>query len=154
MQTLLFSYIWELHSFFCFLSHLQKQNYLLANYEGPESSYWVHISLTLISEWMAASLVSWLAFKHADCWASLDSTFMIYQKKKKKTEREEGKNPQTQIALHKHFWDAIGANFPSLLFCKLSLWKQTHLSSTLSREANREFGLYLQSYGRTNISSF
>lgn len=91
MQTLPLSYMQELHSFFCFLSDLQKQNYLLANYEGPESSYWVHISLTLISEWMAASLVSWLAFKHADCWASLDSTFMIKKKKKKKE-----KNPKTQ----------------------------------------------------------
>lgn len=33
------SHAQELHSFFYFVSDLQKQKYLLANYEGPESSY-------------------------------------------------------------------------------------------------------------------
>jgi len=78
------SHAQEPHSFSYFVSDLQKQKYLLANYEGPESSYWVHISLTLLSEWMAASSVSWPAFKHADCWASLDSELTISERKKKK----------------------------------------------------------------------
>lgn len=120
MQTPL-SHARELHSFFCFLSDLQKQKYLLANYEGPESSYWVHISLTLISEWMAASLVPWLAFKHADCWASLDLEFVIWKKNKSRNTK--------QKTLHKHFWDVTGLIFP--FFCKLSLWKRTCTSSTL-----------------------
>lgn len=113
-------------------AQLFLQNYLLANYEGPESSYWVHISLTLISEWMAASLVSWLAFKHADCWASLDSLFMI----KKKKEREKGKEkiPKHKTNPPQTFLTCYWANFPSLLFYKLNLWKQKHVSSTLCQE--------------------
>lgn len=116
----------EPHSFFYFLSDLQKQKYLLANYEGPESSYWVHISLTLISEWMAASSVSWLAFKHADCWASLDSELTISKKKIKKKKIPEHKKTPPQTLL-RCYW----ANFPPLLHCKFILWNWTCTSSVL-----------------------
>lgn len=70
------------------------------------------------------------------------------KKRRKKIPKHKTNNPlQTFLRCYR-------ANFPSLLFCKLSLWKRMHVSSTLSREANREFGLYIQSYDTTNIRYF
>lgn len=58
--------------------------------------------------------------------------FGVHDLKKKKRKK---KSPNMkQKTLHKHFWDATGLIFPPLLFCKISLWKQTPARSTLCQD--------------------
>lgn len=118
--------------FLVFYLICKSRNICLQTMKGlnPVTEYTFH-SHWYQNGWLPVECLGWrsntLIAESPWIWSSWFKKKKRGEEKEKKPEHKTKNTPQTFLRC---YW----ANFPPLLFCKLSLWKQTRTSSTLCQD--------------------